>query len=66
VISGNHKGKSGKVLKVFVDRQRVIVEGCRLSQEAHEAESEKPPGRYYQPGGTDSCVQCHGYLSTYG
>jgi len=30
VISGNHKGKVGKVLKVFPDTNRIIVEKVRL------------------------------------
>jgi large subunit ribosomal protein L24 len=30
VISGAHKGKSGKVLKVFTKKNRIIVEGVNL------------------------------------
>jgi large subunit ribosomal protein L24 len=30
VISGDDKGKKGKVLKVFLDKQRVIVEGVNF------------------------------------
>jgi len=30
VISGVHKGKAGKVLKVFPKKERVIVEGVNL------------------------------------
>ncbi|MEW6702870.1 MAG: 50S ribosomal protein L24, partial [Bacteroidota bacterium] len=30
VISGNNKGKTGKVLKVFPKENRVIVEGVNL------------------------------------
>ncbi len=30
VITGNDKGKSGKVLKVFRDKNKVVVEGVRL------------------------------------
>ena len=30
VISGNSKGKSGKVLKVYKDTQRVLVEGVNI------------------------------------
>lgn len=30
VISGNHKGSEGKVLRVFPERERVIVEGVNL------------------------------------
>ena len=30
VISGNHKGKEGKILRVIKDRERVIIEGVNL------------------------------------
>ena len=30
VISGKDKGKTGKVLKVFIDRDRVVVEGVNI------------------------------------
>lgn len=30
VISGDHKGRQGKVLKVFPEKNRVIVEGINL------------------------------------
>jgi len=30
VISGNHKGKKGKVLQVFHEKQQVMIEGVRL------------------------------------
>jgi large subunit ribosomal protein L24 len=30
VISGNHKGSEGKVLRVFPERERVIIEGVNL------------------------------------
>lgn len=30
VLSGNDKGKEGKVLRVFLDKERVIVEGVNV------------------------------------
>ena len=30
VISGDHRGKKGRVLKVYTEKQRVIVEGVNL------------------------------------
>ncbi len=30
ILSGNHKGKKGKVLKVFPNTNRIIVEGVNL------------------------------------
>ncbi|MCK4823146.1 50S ribosomal protein L24 [bacterium] len=40
VISGNYKGKKGKVLKVFPKQQRVIVEGVNFIKK-HTKPSQK-------------------------
>src|ERR1035438_10889078 len=42
VISGNDKGKTGKVLKVFPKVSRVIVEGINL-RKRHTKPSQKNP-----------------------
>lgn len=42
VISGNDKGKTGKVLKVFPKKSRVIVEGINL-RKRHTKPSQKSP-----------------------
>ena len=42
VISGNDKGKTGKVLKVFPQISRVIVEGINL-RKRHTKPSQKSP-----------------------
>lgn len=42
VISGNHRGARGKVLRVLVDRQRVVVEGVNLVQR-HIRKSQRYP-----------------------
>lgn len=42
VISGNSKGKKGKVLKVFPREQRVIVEGVNFIKR-HTKKSQKNP-----------------------
>lgn len=42
VISGNDKGKTGKVLKVFPKKFRVIVEGINL-RKRHTKRSQKSP-----------------------
>ncbi len=42
IRSGNFKGKRGKVLKVFPDEQRVIVEGVNLVKR-HMRRSQKNP-----------------------
>ncbi len=44
VISGNHKGKQGKVLKVFTDKQRIIVEGINLRKKHIKPNQKNPQG----------------------
>ena len=42
VIAGNSRGKSGKILKVFRDDARVIVEGVNIIKR-HSRPSQKSP-----------------------
>jgi large subunit ribosomal protein L24 len=42
VIAGNSRGKSGKVLKVYPDRERVIIEGVNIMKR-HSRPSQKNP-----------------------
>lgn len=44
VISGNNKGKTGKVLKVFVDKNRVIVEGVNIRKRHTKPTQKNPQG----------------------
>lgn len=44
VISGNQKGKKGKVLKVFPKIERVIVEGVRLIKRHSKPTQKNPKG----------------------
>lgn len=44
VISGNSKGKTGKVLKVFPSENRVIVEGINLRKRHTKANQKNPQG----------------------
>lgn len=44
VISGEHKGKRGKVLKVLRDSQKVIVEGVNLHKKCLKKTQENPKG----------------------
>lgn len=44
VLSGNHKGKEGKVLKVFVDTDKVIVEGINLRKKHIKPNQKNPQG----------------------
>ena len=44
VISGEHKGKKGKVLKVLRDSQRVLVEGVNVRKKCLKKSQENPKG----------------------
>ncbi|MBI4535523.1 MAG: 50S ribosomal protein L24 [Ignavibacteriae bacterium] len=42
VIAGNARGKTGKVLKVYPDRHRIIIEGVNIMKR-HTRPSQKNP-----------------------
>ena len=44
VISGEHKGKKGKVLKVLRESQRVLVEGINVHKKCIKKSQENPNG----------------------
>ena len=44
VISGNYKGKTGKVLKVFTTENRVIVEGVNIHKRHTKPTQKNPQG----------------------
>ena len=44
VISGNFKGKTGKILKVFPKKNRVIIEGVNLRKRHTKASQSNPQG----------------------
>jgi len=44
VISGNHKGKTGKVIMVIPDKDRVIVEKIQLVKRHTKPRSQTEPG----------------------
>lgn len=44
VITGNYKGKTGKVLKVFPAVERVIVEGVNIRKRHTKANQKNPQG----------------------
>jgi large subunit ribosomal protein L24 len=44
VISGNHKGKTGKVIMVIPEKNRVIVEKIQLVKRHTRARSQNQPG----------------------
>lgn len=44
VIAGNFKGKTGKILKVFPKKQRIIIEGVNLRKRHTKANQNNPQG----------------------
>ena len=48
VVSGNSKGKSGKILKVFRTESRVIVEGVNIVKRHTRASQKNPQGGIVQ------------------
>ena len=44
VIAGNYKGKTGKILKVFPKKNRVIIEGVNLRKRHTKASQQNPQG----------------------
>ena len=44
VISGNHRGSSGKVLQVNTKKNQVLVEGVRLIKKSQRKTQDQPEG----------------------
>lgn len=44
VISGDEKGKTGKVLRVLPDKQKVVVEGVNIIKKAVRKSRDNPKG----------------------
>ena len=44
IISGNDKGKSGRVIKVFTDKDRIVVEGVNVVKKHSRPTQENPLG----------------------
>ncbi len=44
VISGNHRGATGKVLQVLPKKQRVLIEGVRLIKKHLRKSQDHPQG----------------------
>lgn len=51
VISGNHRGSSGKVLQVLPAKSQVIIEGVRLIKKHQRKTQENPNGAIIQREG---------------
>jgi len=52
IISGKHKGKNGKVLRVFPDNNRVLVEGINLIYRHTRPSQKNPKGGIVEKEGT--------------
>ncbi|AWI09134.1 50S ribosomal protein L24 [Ereboglobus luteus] len=52
VISGSHKGKSGKILEILPGKQRARVEGLALIKRHTKAQGEQKPGGIIEREGT--------------
>lgn len=46
VISGDDKGKTGKVLQVFPENEKVLVEGLNLVKKAERRSESNPQGGF--------------------
>ena len=44
VITGNDKGKGGRVIKVFLDKDRVVVEGVNMVKKHARPTQDNPQG----------------------
>ena len=52
VVAGNNKGKTGKVLKVFPKKNRVIVEGVNLVKRHTKPNQQNPQGGIMEKEGS--------------
>jgi large subunit ribosomal protein L24 len=51
VITGNHKGATGKVLQVLPKKQQVLIEGVRLIKKHVRKSQDNPQGAILQREG---------------
>ena len=52
VVSGNHKGKEGKILKVIKDKNRIIIEGVNLIKKHTRPTQDNPKGGIVEKEGS--------------
>lgn len=52
VISGSHKGKSGKVLEVLASKNRAVVEGVAMIKKHLKKSQENPQGKIAEREGS--------------
>ncbi len=51
VISGNHKGSSGKVLEIISAKSQVIIEGVRMIKKHQKKSQDHPNGQIIEREG---------------
>lgn len=51
VISGNHKGETGRVLQVFPEKGHVLVEGVRMIKKHTRKSQDHPEGAIVEKEG---------------
>jgi large subunit ribosomal protein L24 len=51
VITGNHKGASGKVLQILPKKQQVLIEGVRMIKKHQKKSQDNPQGAIVQREG---------------
>ncbi len=52
VISGSHKGKTGKVLEVLASKNRAVVEGVAMIKKHLKKSQENPQGKIAEREGS--------------
>ena len=52
VIAGKEKGKSGKIIAVLTDKQRVVVEGLQMIKKHTKKSQQHPNGAIIEREGT--------------
>ena len=52
VIAGTERGKRGKIIRVFPDKQRVIVEGVKMIKRHTRKSQQHPQGAIVEREGT--------------
>lgn len=52
VISGSHKGKSGKVLEILAAKERAVVEGVAMIKKHLKKSQENPQGKIAEREGS--------------
>jgi len=58
VIAGNNKGKIGKVLKVIVDKNKVIIEGVNIVKKHQKPNQMNQQGGIIEKESADPCFKC--------